>query len=62
MPTIAIDGDSDGVNIGTGSHGRKFKGPFEYRVFEDAGHNLPQERPVEWAQAVLDARAMAATS
>lgn len=59
VPTIAIDGDADGVNVGTKSHSRKFRGPFEYRVFEDAGHNLPQERPREWAQAVLDARAMA---
>lgn len=59
VPTIAIDGDADGVNIGTRGQGRKFRGPFEYRVFEDAGHNLPQERPREWAQAVLDARAMA---
>lgn len=59
VPTIAIDGDADGVNTGTRGQGRKFRGPFEYRVFEDAGHNLPQERPQEWAQAVLDARAMA---
>lgn len=59
VPTIAIDGDADGVNTGTRGQGRKFRGPFEYRVFEDAGHNLPQERPREWAQAVLDARAMA---
>lgn len=59
VPTIAIDGDSDGVNAGTSGHKRKFKGPFEYRVFEDAGHNLPQERPVEWAKTVLDARSMA---
>ena len=62
VPTIAIDGDADGVNTGTEGHRRKFKGPFEYRVFEKAGHNLPQERPKEWARAVLDARAMALAS
>jgi pimeloyl-ACP methyl ester carboxylesterase len=60
VPTVAIDGDSDGVNAGTQHHAKKFTGPFAYRVFKDAGHNLPQERPAEWAQAVLDARAMAA--
>ena len=59
VPTIAIDGDADGVNTGTAHQKRKFKGPYEYRVFERAGHNLPQERPEEWARAVLDARAMA---
>ena len=54
VPTIAIDGDSDGINSGTAHHTRMFEGFFERRVFRDAGHNLPQERPVEWAQAVLD--------
>ena len=61
VPTIAIDGDADGVNTGTSGHRRKFSGPFEYRVFPRAGHNLPQERPQEWAQAVLDARGMSLT-
>jgi pimeloyl-ACP methyl ester carboxylesterase len=56
VPTIAIDGDSDGVNFGTAHHARKFEGFFEARVFAGAGHNLPQERPAEWAQAVLDVR------
>ena len=56
VPTIAIDGDSDGVNPGTAHHARKFEGFFERRVFTGAGHNLPQERPAEWAQAVLDVR------
>lgn len=59
VPTIAIDGDADGVNSGTERQKRKFSGPFEYRIFPEAGHNLPQERPREWAQAALDARAMA---
>ncbi|MGY4594021.1 pimeloyl-ACP methyl ester carboxylesterase [Bradyrhizobium sp. GM22.5] len=56
VPTIAIDGDSDGVNSGTAHHAGKFVGFFERRVFTGAGHNLPQERPAEWAQAVLDVR------
>jgi pimeloyl-ACP methyl ester carboxylesterase len=56
VPTIAIDGDRDGVNFGTTHHARKFEGFFERRVFAGAGHNLPQERPAEWAQAVLDLR------
>jgi pimeloyl-ACP methyl ester carboxylesterase/GNAT superfamily N-acetyltransferase len=59
VPAITIDGDKDGVNFGTAHHARKFLGSHEHRVFEGAGHNLPQERPSDWAQAVLDARAMA---
>lgn len=62
VPTIAIDGDNDGVIPGTRHHAAKFTGPFEYRLFKDAGHNLPQERPEEWVKAVLDARAMATRS
>jgi len=57
-----IDGDSDGVDSGTAHHARKFEGFFERRVFAGAGHNLPQERPAEWAQAVADVRKAAAGS
>jgi len=59
VPTVAIDGDADGVGSSTAHHAEKFTGPYEYRVFKGAGHNLPQERPEAWGQAVLDARAMA---
>jgi pimeloyl-ACP methyl ester carboxylesterase len=59
VPAITIDGDADGVNPGTTHQAAKFIGPHEHRVFKGAGHNLPQERPKEWAQAVIDARALA---
>ncbi len=59
VPTITIDGDADGVNPGTAHHASKFIGPHEHRIFAETGHNLPQERPVEWAKAVTDARALA---
>jgi pimeloyl-ACP methyl ester carboxylesterase len=59
VPTITIDGDADGVNPGTAHQARKFAGPHEHRIFRGAGHNLPQERPEEWARAVIDARRMA---
>jgi pimeloyl-ACP methyl ester carboxylesterase len=62
VPTIAIDGDADGVIPNTSHHRSKFKGPFEYRVFKDAGHNLPQERPRAWADAVIAAKDMATSS
>ena len=56
VPAITIDGDADGVNPGTAQHAEKFTGPHEHRIFNGAGHNLPQERPEEWARAVIDAR------
>ncbi|MEE3093847.1 MAG: alpha/beta hydrolase, partial [Pseudomonadota bacterium] len=63
VPAITIDGDSDGVSLrSTSGHARFFTGPHEHREFADVGHNIPQERPAAWAQAVLDARDMAATA
>jgi pimeloyl-ACP methyl ester carboxylesterase len=59
VPAITIDGDADGVSPGTAHHARRFCGPHAHRVFAGAGHNLPQERPADWAEAVLDAKAMA---
>ncbi len=60
VPTLTIDGNADGVSGSTAAHARKFTGRHEHRVFAGAGHNLPQERPQAWAQAVLDAQTMAA--
>ena len=59
VPAVTIDGATDGVNTGTAHHGKRFTGPREHRVFDKTGHNMPQERPQDWAQAVLDARALA---
>ena len=58
VPTICIDGEVDGVIGCTSHHSTKFSGPYEYRIFQNAGHNLPQEKPAEWVQAVLDVRQM----
>ena len=59
VSAITLDGGADGVNPGTVHHAQKFVGAHEHRVFQGAGHNLPQERPEEFARAVLDAGAMA---
>ncbi len=59
VPSITIDGGRSGLSSGSGSRTKKFTGPHEHRIFEQAGHNLPQENPMGWAQAVLDVRAMA---
>ena len=58
VPSVCIDGVTDGVATSTEHHAYKFTGIYEYRVFEDAGHNLPQEKPMQWVQAILDARSM----
>lgn len=55
VPTISLDGADDGVmSVGkTEQRGRHFSGPYEYRRIDHAGHNLPQEKPVEFADALL---------
>jgi pimeloyl-ACP methyl ester carboxylesterase len=54
-PTIVLHGHDNGVSPVTSSerHARQFKGPYERRVIDGVGHNLPQEAPAEFAAAVL---------
>ncbi|HEY2926443.1 alpha/beta fold hydrolase [Piscinibacter sp.] len=54
VPSITLDGADDGVMPigGTAHHARHFSGGHEHRVVPGAGHNLPQEAPQAFAQAV----------
>jgi pimeloyl-ACP methyl ester carboxylesterase len=55
VPTIALHGDDDGVaRPPSAEAGRLFTGPFELRRIPGAGHNIPQEKPAEVAQVILD--------
>lgn len=56
VPAITLDGMADGnfpATDGSGSAGH-FTGPRVHRQVPDAGHNLPQETPGAFAQAILD--------
>ena len=55
VPTIALAGDADGVMPAEASqsHGRFFTAAYDHRVIPLAGHNLPQEAPQAFADAVL---------
>lgn len=55
-PTITLDGDSDGVAPATDgkSYAAKFSGPRSHRVVPGVGHNLPQEAPKAFADAVWE--------
>jgi pimeloyl-ACP methyl ester carboxylesterase len=55
VPAITIDGKHDPFTpAGTGAAYRDhFTGKYEHRVFP-VGHNVPQEAPQEFAQAVMD--------
>jgi pimeloyl-ACP methyl ester carboxylesterase len=56
VPTIVIHGSVDDVNPPQKSegHSKYFTGPYQRRVFENVGHNLPQESPKAFAEAILD--------
>lgn len=54
VPTVTIDGADDGIRpAGSASHAKRFKGPHEHRVIPGVGHNVPQEAPKAFAEAVI---------
>jgi pimeloyl-ACP methyl ester carboxylesterase len=55
VPTVAMDGDGDGVMAigGCAGHERHFKASYQRVVIPRVGHNLPQEAPQAFADAVL---------
>jgi len=57
VPTIVLEGDANGAPHVTGDapFRKKFSGKYDYRVISGGiGHNLPQEAPGAFAQAVID--------
>ena len=56
VPTIALQGEADGVHPPESSahHGAFFTGPYQRRVLPRIGHNPPQEDPKSFADAVLE--------
>jgi pimeloyl-ACP methyl ester carboxylesterase len=55
VPCINLHGAADGVMPAQGSecHGRHFTAPYQRRVLENVGHNVPQEAPHSFADAIL---------
>jgi pimeloyl-ACP methyl ester carboxylesterase len=56
VPTITLEGDANGApHPEASSYAGKFRGKYEHRLIEGGiGHNLPQEAPQAFAQAVID--------
>jgi pimeloyl-ACP methyl ester carboxylesterase len=56
VPTITLEGDANGApHPEPSSYAQKFSGKYEHRtVTGGIGHNLPQEAPQAFAQAVVD--------
>ena len=56
VPTITMEGDANGApHPEPAAYAKKFSGPYEHRqITGGIGHNLPQEAPQAFAQAVVD--------
>ncbi|MGK9171586.1 alpha/beta hydrolase, partial [Inquilinus limosus] len=56
VPTITMEGDANGApHPEPAAYRAKFSGRYEHRTITGGiGHNLPQEAPQAFAQAVID--------
>lgn len=56
VPTISFDGVADGVRPWepAEANAHRFSGPRQHRILPGIGHNLPQEAPRAFADAVLE--------
>jgi pimeloyl-ACP methyl ester carboxylesterase len=57
VPAIVLESGADGVGGPSAAGDREyFTGPYEHRLLPNIGHNVPQEAPVAFAQAVVALR------
>ena len=61
IPTITIASDFDGANANGSAYAKKFAGKYAHRIFNGIGHNVPQEAPQQFAQAIVDVDSFART-
>ncbi len=53
-PTITLASDFDGATASGHSYRAQFTGPYSHRILPGIGHNVPQEAPGAFAQAIVD--------
>jgi hypothetical protein len=57
VPTITLEGDANGAphSLNDSAYRDRFTGKYANRIIAGGiGHNLPQEAPAAFAQAILD--------
>ncbi|HEX9212021.1 MAG TPA: alpha/beta hydrolase, partial [Bradyrhizobium sp.] len=64
MPTITLEGDANGApHPKASAYAGKFSGRYEHRLITGGvGHNLPQEAPGDFAQAIIDVDAYSSSA
>jgi pimeloyl-ACP methyl ester carboxylesterase len=57
VPSITLEGDANGApHPDPAAYAKKFSGKYAHRLISGGiGHNLPQEAPQAFAEAVIDA-------
>ena len=54
VPTITISSDFDGPAKDGAAYRKLFTGRYSHRVLDGIGHDVPQEAPREFADAIID--------
>ena len=54
VPAITIGSDFDGAAADGKGYAAKFTGKYSHRVLSGIGHNVPQEAPEAFSQAVVE--------
>jgi pimeloyl-ACP methyl ester carboxylesterase len=54
VPTITIASDFDGPNADGKAYADRFTAPYEHRILDGIGYNVPQEAPNAFAEAVIE--------
>jgi pimeloyl-ACP methyl ester carboxylesterase len=54
VPTITIASDFDGAAADGMAYRRQFSGKYSHRILADIGHNVPQEAPRAFAEAIVE--------
>lgn len=54
VPTITISSDFDGPAANGAAYAKLYSGKYSHRVLNGIGHNVPQEAPQAFAQAIID--------
>ncbi|MFI5610704.1 alpha/beta fold hydrolase [Amycolatopsis sp. NPDC051903] len=55
LPTITIASDFDGAAADGSGYRAQFTGKYDHRILPGIGHNVPQEAPADFTQAIVDA-------
>ena len=58
VPTITIGSDFDGAAKDGAGYRSMYTGAYEHRVLDGIGHNVPQEAPAQFANAIIDVSRM----